>query len=49
MIDLNKMSLTELIMFLRRESEDKILEVVNNKEYIMSLDVNKLNTIFSGK
>lgn len=46
MIDINKMTMNELIVFFREGNSDDILEIISNKEYILNLEPYKLNLLF---
>lgn len=46
MIDISKMTMNELISFIRISKEEVIMELINNKEYILNLDLGKLNILY---
>lgn len=46
MIDISKMTMSELINFTRAANEKDILELIDNKEYLLKLDLVKLNVFY---
>ena len=46
MIDISKMTMSELINFTREASEKDILDLIDNKEYLLKLDLTRLNIFY---